>query len=188
MPDKESNELLGFALRSKEADEAGLKMSWYSHVLNTLEKLDAHVDKLTTEMYKQRDEFRKDLYALREKIRLETADIKDVSVLERHITELIATLDRRVNVLEQTDDVTSIKTDIDLLKDAFKSHKNEWNQELIISNKTLKEEVTKLVDPLSKQVLRVEVKVALWGTLAGMVGSGLVVFLFSLLKGPFGGG
>lgn len=191
MVTKDKNELLSFALRNKEVmmqEEFDIKVSWYFHVLNTLEKLDDHIDTLSSEVYKQRDEFRKDLYGLREKIRVETADVKSIERLEKHVDDLIHRLEIRVTNMENSDSSEQIKSDIEILKTELVNHKTECGNELTIKTKTLKEEITTLLDPLTNKLIRVEVKVAFWGILSGMLGSGIITFILFLLKTKMFGG
>lgn len=180
MPD-DKNDLLNFAVRSTLQDDVGLRTSWYTHVLHTLEKLDSHMDKLSNEMYRQRDEFRKELYELREKIRTESVDSRSLALMEKHLDDLLNKLDNRVTQLEQIDD-TQLKSDIEVIRVEISKHKQEWTDQIVISYKTLKDEMVTLLDPFKNKITKLEVKVALIGIISGVLGSGITAFVLDLLK------
>ena len=156
-----------------------LKKSWYSHVLTTLERLGDNMEKLSEELYKQRDEFRKDLYELRDKIRNETADSHSLEILEKHINALLDRVDKRIKDLEEIIRSNTVNEEIKSIQLGIKDLDNKIEHVIRTQFDNFKE---KKLDPLTNRLNKVEIKVAIYGVIAGVLASGVVTFVCSLLK------
>jgi hypothetical protein len=159
--------------RLLEADR--LKKAWFDHVFTSLEKLGKSVEKLSFDLHDAKEVLFKDIVTAKEVLRSELSNLKsdqysDLEKLEKRIEKSIDSINKSIDSIH----VQSVK---DELKNDIEKLSREINKELT----SIKED---RVLPIKEDVIRLKLKVALWGVIGGLLGSVVIsVFLKWVIPG-----
>lgn len=167
--------------RLLEADR--LKKAWFDHVFASLEKLGESVDKLSFDLHCAKESLYKDIVIARESLRKELTGAKtettlDLEKLERRIEKTIDNINKNIESISVHAVKEELKRDIESLR-----KETEKGLTKIKENR---------VTPLSDDIIRLKVKVAVWSILGGILGSAilggilrwLIPMLFKSLVSP----
>jgi hypothetical protein len=165
-----------FFMTASDNDTLGtneLKRAWYNHVLHTLEKLDSHVDAISSELHKTKEDLHMDLFKFKEDLRKDIENSKSLNAKELEkvqvkVEQLISKITDRLDKLEQADiknELLSVLTGLkeDLTKDI--NYQKEILTEDIVKQR---EEFKDLLDPLKIRMTKMEVKMAMIGILVSL--------------------
>lgn len=173
---------------ASEVDE--LKRAWYTHVLNTLQKLDDRMDSVSTELYKEfykvKESIQKDLYEFKSDLQKEISSTKvfSVEVMEKtqeKINKLLEKLSQRIESLEKS-----------VVKEELVKELNDIKQNLtrdILGQKTyFISYIAEQIEPIKTKITKIEVKLALWAAFFGVIGTILMNLVLLLSKWYFSKG
>jgi len=171
MPDK--NEKITFATVAEEhlREAERLKKAWFDHVLLSLERLSANVNRLSSDLYDVKDSLFKDIVSTKESLRTELLFTKSEMGVE--LEKLEKRIEKNIDNINKT--INSISTQA--VKDELKKNLDDLKLQLNADIEAIKKEHM----PIRDSILILKVKVAMWGVLGGIIGTALLSALFNWL-------
>lgn len=166
-----------------EHDDGGeLRKAWFRHVLSSVEKLNDLIETVRSVDISNlkvdlKDEIRKVEYRL-ERLEQVVRDNRQevLSKIDKVDTELTRKVENSYQELLKK--IEDVNRDLQSYKTVVDSKFNQAQKEFL----TYKKEV---VDPLRMKILTISVKLGVWATLAGIVGSTLFTIGFYVVKSYF---
>lgn len=150
-------ELFGSASAAEAAD---IKKAWYNNMFTALENLKNKVDAINTELLNDRANFYRELVNVKDELKKEISSFKN-----NHHSDMKDFDDR-----------------MDRLSESSKMDLADYKHNQLEKERDLKGELNNLITPIKERISAIEVKVSLWGLLAGAVGSGVIEIVIWVVK------
>jgi hypothetical protein len=166
----------------QDAEGVELRKAWFRHVLSSVEKLNYLVETirsvdLSNLKVDLKDEIRKVEYRLERLEQLVRDNRQEVlSNIDKVDTELTRKVENSYQELLKR--IEDVNRDLQSYKTIVDSKFNQAQKEFLAYKK-------EVVDPLRMKILTISVKLGVWATLAGVVGSTLFTIGWYLLKTHF---
>jgi DNA anti-recombination protein RmuC len=161
------------------AEGEDLKKAWFRHMLFSMEKLNDLVETVRSV----------DITNLKTDLKEEIRKVElRIEKLEQQIKENRTELFSKIDKVDTELTTKLDKSHQELLKKIEEVHRDLQAYKITVENKfntaekELKEYKKEVVDPLKTRLLTVSVKLGVWATVAGLVGSGLFAFGFYLVR------
>lgn len=171
-----------------EVDE--LKRAWYNHVLNTLQKLDDRIDSVSSDLYKElykvKEAMQKDLYAFKSDLQKDITSTKSFGVeamekIEIKINKLIDKLSRRIEILEKSVLKEELVKELSDIKQELTKDILDQKTSFILDIAKQKEDFNELLVPINNKITKIEIRLAIWAAIFGVVGTLLTNIILHLL-------
>lgn len=168
-----------FLSTEKTSDATELKKAWFQYVLSLLEQAQSSIESLQKEFNAHTQESLKEHMRLKDSFRdeVESKYNKLSLALEKH--ELRA--ERLFDELEKRIESTSLPTLT--LREEFKKELEIVKRDFIKDFNEFKE---KQLDPVKLSLNTVKVKMAVYGVIGGVVGTGVISIIVSIIKSASG--
>jgi hypothetical protein len=181
---------LGSLRFSGASDVDELKRAWYNHVLSTLEKLDSRVDNLSAELYSLKTAMQRDLYTYKEELQKEinsskTLNANDLEKIQEKTERLIDKLSQRIEILEKSVLKEELLKELNTIKSSLTKDITDQKEEFLMDINEQKDEFNKLLEPIKAKITRIEIRLAVWAAVFGIIGTLIMNIVLFVIKEYF---
>lgn len=165
--------------QTHSAESEDLKKAWFRHMFSSMEKLNDLIENVrSVDITNLKIELREEIKKVEIRIEKLEGQIKENrNELLSKVDKVDATLTDKIDRshIELLKKIEEIYGDLQTYKTTIESKFNN-------AEKELKEYKKEVVDPIKVKLLTISIKLGVWATVAGLVGSSLFALGFYLMK------
>jgi DNA anti-recombination protein RmuC len=166
-----------------DADGEDLKKAWFRHVLSSVEKLNTLVENVrSVDISNLKADLKDDIRKVEARLDRLERQLRDTrQELLARIDKVDAELTKKIEAAHQ-----ELLNKIEEVNRDLQAYKTTVDNKFIAAEKELSTYKKEVVDPMRMKILTISVKLGVWATVAGLVGSGLFALGGFLIKSYLG--